>query len=127
MARVQGSSLLGTVVFGSLNSDIPSLLRIVPLCLNEGSLHPDVELKKSGVSFEELSELVLGCEDGPLRRELEIWHVIVPDRIVEDKLVVSLSPVIAYAIVLVDCEGFDAKHLEASSGCETSLTGAYNC
>lgn len=57
-------------------------------------------------------------------RETEIWHVVIPDRIVEDQLMISLSPIISNASVAINHEGVNAEHLEACRYRETTLSCA---
>ena len=47
--------------------------------------------------------------------EIDVWHVIVPYRIVKNKLVVTQSPVVAYSFFAVDDERVNAEHLESRS------------
>lgn len=121
VARVEGSLLDGAVLLLSLDSDGPRLGGVIPLGVDDGSPRPDVELQQRCVGLKELGELVLGGEDGPLGRELEVRHVVIPDRVVENQLVVSLPPVVADTVVLVDGDGLDAQHLKSGSGGQTSL------
>lgn len=44
-----------------------------------------------------------------------------PDRVMQNQLMVSVTPIIAYARVPVDYQGFEAKLLEPSSDSETTL------
>lgn len=51
--------------------------------------------------------------------------MVVPDRVVEDELVVPRAPVVADAGVGVDDECGDVEHFEAGVGGEACLAGAW--
>lgn len=97
----------------------------IPLCVCDGSSRPDVEFEESCVSFEELGKFVLGGEDGPLGWELHVWHVVIPDWVVENKLMVSLAPVVSYSFILIDGESVDAEHFESCGSSQASLASTY--
>lgn len=99
---VEGACLCGAVGEGALEGDRPQLRCVVPGGRFEGRLDPDVELKELGVGLEEFAELVLRREDRPVRGEVDVWHVVVPDGVVEHKLVVSPAPVVADSVLAVD-------------------------
>jgi hypothetical protein len=46
----------------------------------------------------------------PICRKVDIWQMVIPNWIVQGKLVVSLSPVISNFLVAVDDEGVDSEH-----------------
>ena len=46
----------------------------------------------------------------PMCRKVDIWQMVVPNWIVQDELMVSLSPVISNSLVAVDDEGVDSEH-----------------
>jgi hypothetical protein len=102
---------------GSLDGSGPLACSIVPRTREELRLHPNIELERLCVGFEPLGELVLWGEDGPVIREWDVGHVVIPDRVVKDQLMVSLAPIISDSIVAVDNKGRDAEHLEAGVGC----------
>jgi len=91
----------------------------------ERSLGPDVEFQDLGVGFEPVPELVFWSEDGPMLREVDVREMVVPDRVVEDELMVSISPIIADTGIAVDDEGLDSQLLEPCSGSQTCLSGAF--
>jgi len=43
--------------------------------------------------------------------------MIVPNRIMKHKLVISLAPIVANANLAVDYQSVDAQHFEARGGC----------
>jgi hypothetical protein len=59
-----------------------------------------------------------------MRWEVDVWHVVVPNWIVKNKLMVSLAPIITDSLVSINDESVYAEHFKASCGCETSLASA---
>jgi hypothetical protein len=57
--------------------------------------------------------------------EIDIWQMVVPNWIMQNELVVSLSPIISHSLVTVDDEGIDSEHFQSSSWCEASLTSTW--
>ncbi len=88
-------------------------------------LHPDVQLEQLGVAIEPLGELVLWREDRPVIGELDVWEMVVPDGVVQHKLVVPLPPVVAHLVVGIDDECWHVEHLEAGVGGQPALTGTF--
>ena len=88
VAWVQGAGLGLAVWMGAFDRDGPAPLGFVPGRLGDGARGPDVELEQFSVRLEELGQLVLGGEDRPVRREVDVWQMVVPDRVMEDQLVV---------------------------------------
>lgn len=94
------------------------------------------------IVLEPVAELVFGREDWPVYSNISdqgqsmhepgltlgkrhVWHMIVPNRIVQNKLMVSIAPIVANSLVAINIQGIDTKHLETSSNGETSLSGSY--
>ena len=113
VARVQGAGLGLAVGMGAFDRDGPATRRLIPGRLGDGTRGPDVEFEQFGVRLEELGQLVLGGEDGPVWREVDVGQVVVPDRVMKHQLVVAQSPVVAYSLFAVDDESVDAEHLES--------------
>lgn len=90
---------------------------------DEVCARPHIELKEGGVGFEKVGELVLRGEDGPLWRERDVGHVVEPNGVVEDELMVTLAPVVADGVVGVDDQCVDTNGLEARGGGEAGLSG----
>jgi hypothetical protein len=51
--------------------------------------------------------------------------MVEPYRIVQDELMVSLAPVIANPVILVNDKSVDIEHLQPGSGRQASLPGAW--
>jgi hypothetical protein len=80
-----------------------------------------IEFEKFRIAFEKFSELILGSENRPMRRKVDVWHVVIPNWIVKNKLMVSLAPIITDSLISINYESVYTKHFEASCGCESSL------
>lgn len=114
----------GPIGFLALQHNSPLLGGLVPLRARELRRHPHVELHVLRVRLEPTAELVFGRKDGPVGWERHVRHVVVPDGVVEDQLVVPVAPVVANTLVLVNDEGVDAQHLQTNGCGKTSLTSA---
>ena len=115
--RVQGTGLARAVFFRAVQDDSPLLLCLVPERRLELCFGPDVQLEEFDVGLEELGQFVFRGEDGPAGWEGEIRHVVEPDWVVQDELVVAAAPAVTNAILVVDDQGVDVKHFEAGRGC----------
>lgn len=122
MSGVERADLTGPIRPLVVENDFPQLLGFVPMRVDELGARPHVQFEERGVCLEKLGQFILGREDGPMRGELQIGHMIIPDRVMKDELVIALSPVVTHALVFVDHECLNAKHLEASSSGESGLT-----
>lgn len=49
--------------------------------------------------------------------------MVKPDWVVQDELLVPLSPVVTYLVVAVDAQGWNIEHLEPCVGSQARLTG----
>ena len=126
VVRVQGPGFFLAVGRFAFDGYGPLAFGLVPMGVFEGCLGPDVEFEDLGVGFEPVGQFVLGGEDGPVLGEVDVGEMVVPDGIVQDELMVSVSPVVANAGVAVDDEVLDAQLFESCSDCQTSLSGAYD-
>jgi hypothetical protein len=112
MLWVECACLYVSVGLGALDSHSPQPLSLIPRSGFKRCLDPDVELEELGISLEELSELVFGCEDRPVRRKVDVWHVIIPDGIMKDELVVSSSPVVTNSVLAINQKCLDTQVLQ---------------
>ena len=90
VARVESALFGGTVCLFTLKVDGPPPLAAIPACGLKIGLGPYVQFEQLGVGFEPLRKLVLGRKDRPVRREREVRQMIIPNRIVEHQLMVSV-------------------------------------
>lgn len=120
---MHSAGLRRAVVFLSLQGDRPLFLALVPGGGRQSGADPDIQLEQFGVRLEEFGQFVLRGEDGPCRWERDVGHVVVPDWVVQDELMVSSSPVVADAIFTIDHQRVHVEHFEAGGGSETSLAG----
>jgi hypothetical protein len=58
-----------------------------------------------------------------MRREVDVWHVVIPNWIMKDKLMVALAPIITNSLISINDESVYSEHFKASCGRETSLAG----
>jgi len=61
-----------------------------------------------------------------MRREVDVWHVVIPNWIVKNELMVSLAPIITDSLISINDESVYPEHFQASCGCETSLAGTWH-
>jgi hypothetical protein len=52
--------------------------------------------------------------------------MVVMDPVVKNQLVISLPPVIANSLVLINDQGLNAQHLKPSTNCKTTLSSSCN-
>lgn len=88
----------------------PAFLLVVPGPGLDRRLHPYVQFEKPGVRLEEVGQLVLWREDGPPVREGHVREVVIPDRVVQDELVIPLAPVVADGVIGVDDKSGYVEH-----------------
>lgn len=69
------------------------------LCLCQA---PIIKLPNLGVGFDPVAQLILGREDWPIVRELQIGEMVVPDGIMQAQRLVALEPLIAGPLVLLN-------------------------
>lgn len=122
---VQRPGLCGAICPCALQGHCPALAAVVPQCRLDGGPHPYIQVQQLGVGLEKVGQLVLGGEDGPPVWEGNVWQMIVPDGIVQNKLVVSLAPIVADIVVGVNNESGHAEHLQSCVRGQTCLAGAY--
>src|SRR5271166_5293148 len=107
-----------------LDEDGPFLLRLVVARLLAGRRAPVVELHDLRIHLEPVADLVLGREHRPVRRERQIGHVVVPDRIVQTEGLVAIAPAVAGPRVLLDDDGRHAEHPKARAETDGALSAA---
>ena len=87
-------------------------------------LGPVVQLHDLRVVFQPVGHLVLGGEDRPVVGKGEVGKVVVPDGIVQVQGPVTLAPLVAGPLVLVDDERRDAEPLEPRAERDAALSAA---
>ena len=85
---------------------------------------PVVELHDLGIHLEPVADLVLGREHRPVRRERQIGHVVVPDRIMQAERLVAVPPAVARTRVLLDDDGRHAVHPQPRAEPDGALAAA---
>lgn len=123
---VQSACLQGAICLLSFKDDGPLFLLIAPRCRFQVGLGPNVQLEHLHITLEEFGKFVFGREDGPVFREGDVGHMVEPDRIVKNELVIASPPAISDAIFVVDNERVDVEHFESGSCRQASLTGTWN-
>ena len=109
----------------ALDDDSPFLLSVVPSrrvwpwwrSSNSNSMTLVYDLQP-------VADLVLGRKYWPVLREVDVWQVIVPDRIVQAERLVAVTPGIAGTIVLLNDDGGHAELAQPRSERDTALAAA---
>ena len=114
----------GDLLAGAVEHNGPfALLFVVGRAFRFGRT-PIVEFHHLGVHFQPVADLVLGREYRPVRRERQIGHVIVPDRVMQAERLVALAPAVAGTLVLLDDDGWHAELLQARAEPDGALAAA---
>ena len=119
LGRVQGHRLPVAV-----DLDGPLPLRLVVGRAPDRRGAPVGHLHDRGVALEPVSDLVLGGEDRPVVRELQVRHVVVPDRVVQAQGLVAVPPLVAGALVAVDDERGHVELAQAGTQRDAALAAA---
>ena len=85
---------------------------------------PVVELHHPRVHLQPVADLVLRGEDRPVLGELDVRHVVVPDRVVQAQRLVAAAPLIAGPRVLVDDDRRHAELAQARAEADAALAAA---
>ena len=85
---------------------------------------PVVELHDPRVHLEPVADLVLRREHRPVLGELEVRHVVVPDRVVEAERLVALAPGVAGTLVALDDDRGDAELAQPGAEGDAALPAA---
>ena len=84
MSRVKRSCLCYTRVVLLRHLHRPLAGFIIPSTARQCGIRPDVQFENLAIALEPLSQLVFRREYWPMRRKRNIWHCVVPDRIMKD-------------------------------------------
>jgi hypothetical protein len=93
----------------ALDDHLPLAGRLVVARAPRGGGAPVVQLHHARVHLEPVGDLVLGREHRPVRRELDVRQVVVPDRVVQAQRLVAVAPRVSRAGVALDD---DRRHPE---------------
>jgi len=108
----------------AIHHDRPFLRRVVIGRRFAGGARPVVQLHDVGIHLHPVAKLVLGGKDRPVRRELEIGEVVVPDRVMQGERLVSVAPAVAGAVVLLGDDRRHAKLAQPRAERDTALPAA---
>ena len=85
--------------------DDPLLLLVVELGRFADSFCPVIQFHHFGIHFQPISDFVFWAENWPVIREWQIWHVVIPNRVMQAERLVTVAPGIPRLFVFLDDDG----------------------
>src|SRR5437868_2294818 len=89
----------------ALDDDRPFLRSVVPVGVFGRGAGPVVQLHDLSVHLQPVADFVLGRKYWPVLREIDVWQMIVPDRVVQAERLVAVAPGIAGTVIFLNDDG----------------------
>mmetsp|Transcript_53240 Transcript_53240/g.155041 ORF Transcript_53240/g.155041 Transcript_53240/m.155041 type:complete len:223 (+) Transcript_53240:1061-1729(+) len=100
----------------------PALPAAVEACMLALGSAPVVDVHHLRVELDPVSEHILGGEHGPMIRKRDVREVVVPDGVVKAERLVTVPPVVARPVPLVDHYVWHLQTPQPSAQRDASLT-----